>query len=104
MSTIDDDLVSNTSPNETFESVVAARVSRRSLLRGGAVTAGAAVALSGADVLARAVPVHADGRDHHGYGKGYGTPAGEPLLGFTGIPVSSARRGGGARRATAPTC
>ena len=90
MSTIDDGLVANSSTNETFESVVAARVSRRSLLRGGAVTAGAAVALSGADVLARAVPVHADGRIHHGYGKGFGTAAGEPLLGFTGIPVSSA--------------
>ncbi|MEO5882287.1 MAG: PhoX family phosphatase [Caldimonas sp.] len=38
-----DDEDSNTSPNPTFESVLAARLSRRSLLRGGVGTAAAAV-------------------------------------------------------------
>ncbi len=92
MSIVDDDVVSNTSGNETFESVVAARVSRRSLLRGGAATAGAAVALTGADVLARAVPAHADGRGQRGDEKGSRRPAGDPLLGFEGIAPSTEDR------------
>ena len=91
MSIMDDDGVSNPSNNETFEDVIAARVSRRSLFKGGAAAAGAAVALSGADALMRTVPVAADGnRSHHGYGKGYGQPAGTPLLGFEGVAVSDA--------------
>ena len=98
MSIIDDDLVSNTSANETFESVVATRVSRRSLLRGGTATAGAAVALSGTDVLARAVPVHADGRRHHGYGKGYGPTGRRAVARLHGHPGVQRRHGGRPRR------
>ena len=89
MSIIDDDMVSNPSANETFQSVVDARFSRRSLIRGGIATAGAAVAFTGTEALVRSVPVHADGHRHHGYGKGYGQPAGEPLLGFEGVAPSS---------------
>ena len=89
MSISDDEMVSNPSTNETFEDIVADRMSRRSLLRGGAVAAGAAVAFTGADALVHAVPAHADGGlRHHGYGKGYGRPAGTPLLGFEGIDTS----------------
>ena len=78
--------------DSAFESVVAARMSRRSLLRGGAATAGAAVALTGADVLARAVPVHADGHGPRGNEKGYGRPADDPRLGFEGIAPSTEDR------------
>jgi uncharacterized protein len=89
MGIIEDESVSNPSANETFENIIAERVSRRSLLRGGAAAAGAAVAFTGADALVRAVPAHADGVfRHHGYGKGYGRPAGTPLLGFEGIETS----------------
>jgi uncharacterized protein len=91
MSTNDEDMVSNPSNNEAFEDVIAERMSRRSLLRGGVVAAGAAVAMTGADALVRVAPAHADGgRPHHGYGKGFGSPAGTPLLGFQGIPTSTA--------------
>ena len=90
MSTIDDDIVSNTSANETFESVVAARLSRRSLLRGGAVAAGAAVAFNGADALVRAVPVHAQAADAQVAATNTGYPAGDPLLGFERVEVSTA--------------
>ena len=44
---------------------------------------------TGTEALVRSVPVHADGHRHHGYGKGYGQPAGEPLLGFEGVAPSS---------------
>ena len=45
MSSFDDELVSNISNNQTFEQVLQARVSRRSVL-GGGVTAAAAVTAS----------------------------------------------------------
>jgi uncharacterized protein len=91
MSQVDDEMVSNPSANDTFEDVVAESMSRRSLLRGGAAVAGAAVAFTSADALVRAVPAHAEGeRKHHGYGKGFGRPAGTPLLGFQGIATSTA--------------
>ena len=66
--------------------------SRRSLLRGATVAAaGVAVAANGAEALLGSVPVSADGgRRHHGYGKGFGYPAGTPLLGFAGIEPSTA--------------
>jgi secreted PhoX family phosphatase len=75
MSNIDDDTVSNTSNNETLEHV-AARVSRRQLL-GGGLTIAAASSLGGIGTLLNAVTAQA-------------RPKGEPLLGFQGIPVSSA--------------
>jgi secreted PhoX family phosphatase len=71
----DDDSVSNTSGNETFEQVVATRMSRRGFL-GGAMAAAAAASLGGLGSLLDAVPARAQG--------------GGPLLGFTGIPVSDA--------------
>ena len=75
MSNIDDDTVSNTSNNETLEQV-AARVSRRQIL-GGGLTIAAASSLGGIGTLLNAVTAQAK-------------PKGEPLLGFQGIPVSSA--------------
>ena len=82
----------NPSDNQTLRSIVATRVSRRSLLRGATVAAaGVAVAANGAEALLGSVPVSADGgRRHHGYGKGFGYPAGTPLLGFAGIEPSTA--------------
>ncbi|HEX2882606.1 MAG TPA: alkaline phosphatase PhoX, partial [Polyangiaceae bacterium] len=76
MSKFDDELISNHSNNKTFEEVAQARVTRRSLMGGGMVLA-ATSALSGVGALLRSVPAAA----HHHPG---------PLLGFTGIPVSSA--------------
>ena len=72
MSIIDDDIESNTSGNETFEQVVQARLSRRSVL-GGGVAAAVAASIGGVGSLLKAVPAAAEG-----------TYAG-PLLGFTGI-------------------
>ncbi len=72
---IDDDSVSNPSRNETFEQVVAARMSRRGFLGGGLAVA-AAASLGGVGSLLEAVPARAHGR--------------RSLLGFTGIPVSAA--------------
>ena len=71
-----DDNVSNLSDNETFDEVVASRVSRRGFL-GGSLAAAAALSLGGVGSLLNAVPAAASRR-------------GGPLLGFTGIPVSSA--------------
>ena len=76
MANNDEDMVSNPSDNETFDEIVAFRVSRRGFL-GGGLAAAAAVSLGGVGSLLSAVPVSANRR--HG-----------PLLGFTGIPVSSA--------------
>jgi hypothetical protein len=89
MSIVDDDIESNPSSNQTFQSVVGARLSRRSMLGRGAAVAGATVALAGVDVLARAVPVAADNGGHGGYGSASGRP-GTPLLGFQGIAPSAA--------------
>ena len=78
MSSFDDELVSNISNNQTFEQVLQARVSRRSVL-GGGVTAAAAVSasLGGVGALLNAVPAEASG----GRGK--------PRLGFEGIPPAA---------------
>ncbi|HKY39193.1 MAG TPA: PhoX family phosphatase [Polyangiaceae bacterium] len=67
MSNFDDDLVSNTSANETLEDVVRARVSRRGAIAGGLA------AIGGVSALLNSVPASAGG----------------PLLGFTGIAPSS---------------
>src|SRR5918999_2933098 len=75
MSSHDDDSISNPSSNETFQEIVAARISRRSFLGGGLAAAGA-ISLGGVDSLLQAMPAHGGSR--------------KPLLGFEGIPVSSA--------------
>lgn len=75
MSKSDDDIVSNTSNNQTFEQVVAERWSRREFL-GSSVAVAAATSLGGIGALLNSVPAMARRRN-------------EPLLGFSGIPVSS---------------
>jgi secreted PhoX family phosphatase len=72
----DDDKVCNTSGNETFESVVSARMSRRGFLGGGIAAAVSATAL---ETLITSLPVEAKASPGH-----------EPLIGFTPIPASSA--------------
>ena len=83
MSRIDDGAVSNISGNETFQEVVAARLSRRGLIGGGIA---GAVALTGVGSLLNAVPALAE----PGAVGAAGDRGRRPLLGFTGIPVSSA--------------
>ena len=83
MATNDDDDVCNASPNETFEEVVAARLSRRGFLGGGLAVA-ATASVGGIAGLLKSVPASAE-------------PAAGPLLGFQGIPVSSADAVRGAR-------
>jgi uncharacterized protein len=78
MTNNDDDSVSNTSGNRTFQEVVEARMSRRGFL-GSGLAAAATLSLGGIGALLRAVPASA---------KTNGT--GRPLLGFQGIPVSAA--------------
>ncbi|HTE18938.1 MAG TPA: PhoX family phosphatase, partial [Armatimonadota bacterium] len=73
---VDDDSISNPSSNETFAEVVAARISRRSFLEGSLAVA-ALAATGGVGSLLNAVP--AEARPNRG-----------PLLGFEGIPVSTA--------------
>jgi hypothetical protein len=72
------DTICNSSSNPTFHEIVDARLSRRNFLGGGLATA-ATVSLGGVGVLLDAVPLSARSGHHHG-----------PLLGFEGIPVSSA--------------
>jgi secreted PhoX family phosphatase len=72
----DDNTVSNTSSNPTLDEIAARRLSRRGFLGGSAATA-AVASLGGVSALLQAVPAQA--RIHR-----------EPLLGFTGIPTSSA--------------
>lgn len=76
MAIVDDDPISNVSANETMDEVVAARLSRRGVLGGGLAAAGAA--MLGVDALMRSVPVAAHGGRRR------------RLLGFEGIPVSTA--------------
>jgi secreted PhoX family phosphatase len=76
MSNVDDDNVSNSSDNATFEQVVADRMSRRGFL-GGGIAAAAAFSLGGVGELLKAVPASAKTK-------------GGSLLGFQGIPVSAA--------------
>jgi uncharacterized protein len=73
MSAIDDDNIGNPSNNETFEEIVAVRLSRRDFL-GGSAALTAAASLGGVGSLLHAVPAEAK-RDR-------------PLLGFQSIPVS----------------
>ncbi|CAN5648211.1 PhoX family phosphatase [soil metagenome] len=76
MSIVDDDQISNNSDNVTLQEVVAARLSRRALIGGAA----GAVALTGINALVGAVPARAAAA----------STKRAPLLGFQGIPVSSA--------------
>ncbi len=78
MSSIDDGIIANESANETFESVMTARLSRRQVV-GTGVAAAVAASLGGVGSLLAAVPAEANGR---------GKPR-PPLLGFQGIPTSS---------------
>ena len=75
MSVVEDEGVVNTSSNETFREVVDARMSRRGLI-GGSIAS--AAVLSGVGSLVSAVPARAHDDDD------------DELLGFEGIPVSSA--------------
>src|SRR5688572_11805886 len=68
---------SNASGNRTFESVLEARLSRRTLIGGGLTTA-AGLALGGVSALLQAVPAAAAGRK----------PI--PPMGFQAVPVSTA--------------
>jgi uncharacterized protein len=79
MSSFDDDGVSNSSDNETFEDVLAARQSRRGFLGGtlGSMAL-ASASLSGVGALIQAMPASAE------------LSRRRPLVGFEGIPVSSA--------------
>jgi uncharacterized protein len=82
MANVDDDFVSNDSDNETFAHVVSARLSRRSVV-GGGLAATVVAGAGGIGSLLNAVPAQArDKPDKPGTGKN--------LLGFEGIPVSSA--------------
>ena len=74
MADMEDEGISNPSGNETFEQIIANRISRRSFLSG-SLAAAAVASLGGIGALMKAVPAHAQ------------TNAG--LLGFAGIPVSS---------------
>ena len=75
MTNNDDDNGSNNSGNRTFQEVIEARVSRRAFL-GSGLAAAAAFSLSGVHSLLKAVPAEAQSKG--------------PLLGFQGIPVSTA--------------
>ena len=75
MSIVDDDIVSNTSNNESFDEIIEARLSRRDFL-GGTLAVSAAAALGGVGSLVSAVPASA---------KNVGAG---PLLGFEAIPIS----------------
>lgn len=79
MSSIDDGVISNSSNNQTFEEILAARLSRRQVLGSGAGAAALAAA-GGVSSLLTAIP--AEARPRH--------RPNQPLLGFQGIPTSSA--------------
>jgi secreted PhoX family phosphatase len=72
-----DEISSNSSGNRPFADVVATRLSRRGLIRGGTVVAAAGF-LAGAGLAGSAGPAVARRRPHR-----------RPLLGFTPVPASS---------------
>ena len=78
MANVDDDFVSNHSDNESFADVASVRFSRRSVV--GGIAAAAAAGSGGIASLLKAVPAQAKNQASGGRG----------LLGFRGIPVSSA--------------
>lgn len=76
MANVDDDIISNTSDNPSLQDIAATRLSRRNVLGSGLAVA-AASGLGGIGALLAGVPTaEARGR--------------KPLLGFQGVPVSSA--------------
>jgi secreted PhoX family phosphatase len=77
MSIIDDDPISNTSKNQEFGEVVAERLTRRDFLKGAAVAAAALSVTGGVTSLVSAVPAAVSSHRR-------------PLLGFVGIPTSTA--------------
>ena len=77
MALVDDEEVSNFSSNQTFEEVVAERLSRRGFL-GGSLATAAVASMTGISSLLTAMPASAK------------SGSAGPLLGFLGIPVSSA--------------
>jgi len=77
MSQVDDDIVSNLSDNPSIHDIVASRVSRRSVLGGGAATA-AFAATGGIGALLRAMPASAEQ-----------ARTARSLLGFEGIAPST---------------
>jgi secreted PhoX family phosphatase len=86
----DGDPISNPSDNTTFDEIVAARVSRRSVLGGGLTAAAVAgAALGGVGSLLDSMPAAARGR-RPSAGERKGRPRPRGLLGFEGIEVSSA--------------
>ena len=91
MSIIDDESVSNVSSNEHFQDIVKTRLSRRGFLTGG-FAAAAAASLGGVEALLQAVPAAAKDR-----GEEEDTETGmegregrRAMLGFEGVPISSA--------------
>jgi secreted PhoX family phosphatase len=76
MANVDDDFVCNESDNESFAEVLAARLSRRSVV-GSGLAAAAVASAGGIGSLLNAVPAQAKNGQR-------------PLLGFEGIAVSSA--------------
>jgi len=81
-----DEISSNPSDNRAFRDVVAARLSRRSVLHGGSMLAAAgfltAAGLAGSELAGRPAPAAAHGRDRR---------RGKPkLLGFTPVAASDA--------------
>ena len=102
MSSFDDDLVSNVSKNQTFEQVLQARVSRRSVL-GGGVTAAAAVSasLGGVGALLNAVPAEAAVAEASRVWSFEGIPAAAwtRLAAWAGGAVRRGRRAAGLHRA-----
>lgn len=91
MAIIDDEGVSNTSGNDHFQGIVNTRLSRRNFLTGG-FAAAAAASLGGVEALLKAVPAaaqeteEAEDTDARTDGRG----GQRPVLGFEGVPVSSA--------------
>ncbi len=81
-----DEPIANPLMNETFDEVLDRRVSRRGVMAGGLATVVVGgTALGGVGSLLDALPATATGNGH-GHGHGHG----RRLLGFQGIPVSTA--------------
>ena len=90
MPSFDDEEMSNYSGNETFEQVVAARLSRRGFLSGGLASA-AVASMGGVGALLTAVPASAE------TGRG-------PAAGLPGHPASRPPTRSSCPTATPPRC
>ncbi|MDH5739924.1 MAG: PhoX family phosphatase [Nitrospira sp.] len=91
MSIIDDEGGSNTSGNEHFQDIASAHLSRRGFLTSG-FAAAAAVSLGGVEALLQAVPAAAKEMEEEDDTDSAVESRGDrqPMLGFEGVPVSSA--------------